>query len=74
MFDVNAVVVVLLVMVWPQGITLVICSNAMNILVVLRSLVQLYQPIVYIVYFGDRPTLKFYHKTMIINKSKACGM
>ena len=40
MFGVNAVEVVLLVMVWPQVITLAMCILAMNTLVVLRLLIQ----------------------------------
>ena len=42
-FGVNAVEVELLVMVWPQVITLAMCILAMNTLVVLRFLIQLYR-------------------------------
>ena len=43
MFGVNAVEVELLVMVWPQVITLAMCIHAMNTLVVLRFLIQRYR-------------------------------
>ena len=43
MLGVNAVEVELLVMVWPQVITLAMCIHAMNTLVVLRFLIQRYR-------------------------------